>query len=484
MQCRGLTFTHIGLAGMNAGIFPRIAREDPFLSDGSRRRLREATGKPLPLASESEGEERLLLAMLLGQARSTIQVSWQRADETARPLVPSLALREIAPDAPTAARAIPAHPWSRIHAWARTPGVVGPRDETLLAGLASELGADATSAVAARRPDLAAGIALVNETETFAPGTGRYDGRIGVSALEETMNATSLERLARCPLQFFFHDVLKVEAPRRAETPFSDDPRTVGERVHAALAEVYTQLRDDRAYDRLDVLERIVRARAILREVWTARATSAPHFDRIDSDIWLRTLDAFLAVDLRRLAESGFVPTDFEQRLERAIPGGPPGLTVRARFDRIATNGESKIVGDYKTGGDLGARVQATKMVSGLQLQVPLYALIAGAPVELLGVGPRHDAEAVRFDDFKSSAVREGLLETLRIAAALAAHGTFPIRSGEHCGYCDYRSACRRAHPPTEYREGIAKDTGDARDCWRKNDKTPSLAAVRRADES
>src|SRR5258706_108567 len=68
----------------------------PLLCDASGRLLREATGCPLPVAAESDGEERLLLEMLLRQSRVRLRVSWRRSDDAARPLVPSLALRDIA----------------------------------------------------------------------------------------------------------------------------------------------------------------------------------------------------------------------------------------------------------------------------------------------------------------------------------------------------------------------------------------------------
>jgi RecB family exonuclease len=488
MQARGLTFSHIGLLGMNSGIFPHVGRENPFLKDASRRLLREATGRPIPIASERDGEERLLLAMLLGQAQGSIHVSWRRADEAARPLVPSLALHEIAPDALVRARAIPAHPRSRYEAWARSPGVLGPRDESLLAGLSSELGADAAPAIAARRPELSPGLFLIAETETFAPTTGRYDGRIGRSALRETIDATALERLGRCPLQFFFRDVLRIEAPRKPPTPFTDDSRTVGERIHETLRRVYERLLHERAFESGDVDARVERARAVLREAWaeslaaypSLRTMRLPVLERIEGGIWLRTLDAFLDADLRRMAADGLVPASLEHRIEKTIPDGPPGLVVRARFDRVTGGAGATVIGDYKTGGDLGARMSRSAMLSGGELQVPLYALIADAPVELLGVGPRHDGEVARFDGWKSPDERDGVVETLRIAAALAGAGRFPLHSGDHCRVCDYRSACRRGHPPTEYREEISPDVRDARDCWHKTGKAPSIAAVRR----
>ncbi len=496
MQARGLTFGSLGLVGMNAGVFPRMAREDPFLSDASRAHLREATGRPLPIASESDGEERLLLAMLLASARDQLRVSWRRADESGRPLVPSSALPAIArftgigSDAMAverAASAIPAHPRSRIAACMQTYGLLHRADETLLVALASETGADAGAAVAARRPELAAGIALVAATDAFGSSTGAYDGRVGAGLRRESMAATSLERLGRCPLQFFFRDVLRVDAPRTPTSPFEADAASTGTRVHDVLREVYARLREERAFEGGDVAARVVRARALLREAWkanageeaSARAAHLPLLDRIEGVRWLRALDAFLEADLARIADEGLVPESLEHEVDRVIPQGPEGLLVRARFDRVLRGPKGAVVGDYKTGGGLSARVNSRAMLSGAALQVPIYALVSGSPVELLGVGPRSEARVVRFEGFDSPEERDGVLETLRIVAALAATGRFPLRSGGHCAWCDYRSACRRGHPPTEFRETEAEDTRDARDCWSKTDKAPSLPVPR-----
>ncbi len=496
MQARGLTFASLNLLGMNSGIFPRVAREDPFLSDASRRLLREATGRPLPIAGERDGEERLLLAMLLGATRDRINVSWRRADESARPLVPSLSLREIARfanlgpdtmDIEHEARAIPTHPRSRLEGWARSPGLLDRRDETLLAALASENGAEAGAAIAMRRPELAAGVALVATTETFAPTTGRYDGRIGGTARRGDVSATALETLSRCPLQYFFRHVVRVEAPRTPPTPFEADAAAVGSRVHDVLREVYARLRDEGGWDGDDVGARILRARAILRDAWNAsagedeaaRAARLPVLNRIESQAWLTTLDAFLDADLRRLANGGLVPEALEHDVRGPIPGGPEGLIVRARFDRVMRGRDGGLVGDYKTGRNLKDRVHAGAMLSGTALQVPIYALLSALPVELLGVGPHPDVDVIRFESFKSDEQRNGFLETLRVVVALADAGRFPLRPGPHCEWCDYRSACRRGHPPTEYREDHAADIQDARDCWSKTGKLPSLAAVR-----
>jgi len=496
MQARGLTFAQLNLAGMNAGVFPRVSHPDPFLSDASRLRLREATGRPLPVAAESDGEERLLLTMLMGATRDRLNVSWRRADESARPVVASLALGAVARfaglgedahEAEGRARSLPAHPRSRLEAWADAPGLLEPRDEALLTALASETGADAGPAVAGRRPEWSHGVALVAATESFAPTSGAYDARVGRSALGPKLAATALERLGRCPLQFFFRHALKVTPVPRPATPFATDPAAVGTRVHAVLHDVYRRLVDEGSFAGDDLDLRVARARTLLREAWgrcgdtdtAARAARFPLLDRIETGVWIQTLDAFLAADLARLAAEGLIPASFEFEDEGSIPGAPPGLSVTVRYDRVVARAGGRVVSDYKTGGDLAARVKPAAMLSGEQLQVPVYALIAEAPVELLGAGPKHEAGFARFDDFASPAERDGVLETIRVALGLAVAGTFPLHADAHCAWCDFRPACRNTHPPTAFREAQADDARDARDCWDKSAKLPLLAAVR-----
>ncbi|MGH9749767.1 MAG: PD-(D/E)XK nuclease family protein, partial [Candidatus Polarisedimenticolia bacterium] len=96
MQARGLSFEALFLIGFNTGQFPRRSREDPFLGDADRRRIRDRLGAPLPIARQGIEEEQLLLAHLAGAAGSRLTLSWQRADETGKARAPSLALRELA----------------------------------------------------------------------------------------------------------------------------------------------------------------------------------------------------------------------------------------------------------------------------------------------------------------------------------------------------------------------------------------------------
>jgi hypothetical protein len=504
MQARGLTFRHVALVGMNAGVFPRVGRDDPLLPDAARGRLAAATGRPLRLAAARDGEEHLILSMVLGCARERLAVSWRRADEAGRPVVPSLSLRDIARatamgggagDVERAAAKLPAHPRSRIAAWAARPGLLRRDDETLYVALSSEIGLGAGRAVASRLPQLSQGVSLVEATDAFAPGPGAYDGRVGPGRVKAELAATALERLGACPLQFFFRDLLQVTAESAAPTPFEADFAAVGRRVHDVLHDVYDTLVKERVFERIGLATRIARAKELLHAAWQAKATAEdaaraaryPVLDGIESRRWIATLGAFVEADLTRMEDGEIVPIAFEHKVDMPIPDGPEGLIVHARFDRIVQGDEGAVVGDYKTRGNLDERIAPAAVLSGAQLQVPLYALLQGAPVELLGVGPKHvpgpgedpDPRFVRFDGFKNADHRAGMLETLRVLAQLAADGRFPLRSGPHCGHCDYAAACRKNHPPTEHREQTAPDVADARDCWQKKDKLPTLAAVR-----
>jgi RecB family exonuclease len=490
MQARGLTWSHLALVGMNQGQFPRVAREDPFLADETRRRLREATGRPIPVGAESGDEERLLLAMLLRSAATSIHVSWLRADDDGRPQTPSLALEGIAEFSGRAidaasiereAETLPAHPRARLASWAQRPGLLDPDDEALYAALTAESAA-AGEALRERRPDLAPGIALAAATEPFDSRPGAYDGRVGPQPARATIGATALERLGRCPLQFFFRELLRIDPPREAPGPLTVDARTAGERVHFTLLKVYAEILAEGAFRAGDVDARIRRATEILRSAWieSVAVFPAPHghdlpiLDRAESALWVRALDAFLDADLRRMERESLVPEALESDTQAPIPGGPAGLTVRARFDRVLAGPDGRVIGDYKTGRDLEKRTNVSAMLSGRELQVAIYVLMTGHPVELLGVGPRRDAEPAGFYGFKSDDEKNGVLETLRVVSALADRGLFPIRPGDHCRSCDYRRACRRGHPPTEFREEQAPDIRDARSCWSKTREAAS----------
>jgi RecB family exonuclease len=308
-----------------------------------------------------------------------------------------------------------------------------------------------------------------------------------------TVGVSALETLGRCPLQFFFRHVLRVRELDDEIDPFDLDAREMGLRVHKVLEAVYRALG---AEDQLEPLfrgEMHARARALLDREWPAATRDlearlgarVPVLWRLRSEEWRGSVERFLAEDLERLVARTAKLRSLEEDRREVLKVGPRvEIEVRARFDRVFTTSEGLLVGDYKT-GRIERIDDVSEMLRGRRLQVPLYRMMAGADalVEILGVGPKHepeeDEEPARpfrvFTGFTRPEQEAGFRETLRVLIATARGGLFPLEPDGHCVICDYRSACRRTHPPTLVREAAAEDTRTYHQVLEKDDKHPLL---------
>lgn len=504
MQARGLTYEVLLLVGMQSGVFPRRPREDPFLRDRTRRRLREATGRPLPVKEDGLLEERQILALLLGSARCRLEISRQRADESGKALSPSVALREVArvlagradlEALRSAGGSLPVHPRSRLETLEEWFGMLSEQEARLLRALraAGREGAE----LSRRHPELAPGVEMLRATESFAPGDVRYDARVGTRLPPgEPISVTGLETLGRCPLQYFFEHGLGIRALEEAPSPFAVDRGEMGTLVHDFLAKLYPRLHEEGLFGKGRRAELIERARRIFPDLW-AEATAAvrerlgpaaPFLWRLELERWQRALLAFVEEDLGRLSDTGAVPEGFEVPREAALDlGRGRPIVVRGRFDRIVRQEGQVVVSDYKTSPKLRTMASTSDMLKGQTLQAPLYRLLAGgAPVELLGVGPDNDPADVRselrrvtFDGFDRSDHEAGFRETLDVLVGLARAGGFPFNKGRHCGRCAYDRACRRNHPPAAHRNLHAPDTEQYRLVLKKNTREPTIGRVR-----
>jgi len=494
MQARGLTFRRVFLVGLNAGTFPRPVRDDPVLGHDLRARLGRATGRPLPSKSDGALEERLLLSLVVGAARERTDVSWQRADETGRVRVPSLALRELARlavgrPAPEriAAGTIPSHPAHALAATATDPGLLGREEAVLLAALSCP-GPERLDELEAADPSLAAPIRMLRATETFGAGDPAYDGRLGPGRADGPVAVTAFETLGRCPLQHFFTHLLRVREPDEEADPYEAAPREIGERVHEVLASIYATLAEEGAFERGTAAERIERGLGLLAErqadllpeAARRRAGRMPVLWEHAAEQWTSALAAFLRSDLRRIGERRLRVRELECACRGPVDlGEGVAIELVGRFDRVLDGPKGTVVGDYKTSGNLRRRVDPAAMLRGETLQVPLYALLAGAAeVELLGVGPAFDPEDEESRPTHTAFVgprREAFLETLRTLADIRRRGVFPAQAGWHCSWCAHRLTCRRNHPPSEHREEAREDARAWRGLRRKNTQRPWL---------
>src|SRR5690242_4118893 len=80
---------------MNEGVFPRAIREDAFLRDRDREVLERDLGYKVSQKLTAFDEEKLLFTLLVGAARERLYCSFQRADESGRPLAPSWYIDEL-----------------------------------------------------------------------------------------------------------------------------------------------------------------------------------------------------------------------------------------------------------------------------------------------------------------------------------------------------------------------------------------------------
>jgi ATP-dependent helicase/nuclease subunit B len=477
MQARGLTFRSVFVLGMNGGSFPRPSSEDPLLDDTTRRRIREALRCPIPIKSESDREERMLLALLLGSARDRIRVSWQRADEAGRAKPVSLALREIARlklGAPDLARLlsdpsqrIPAHPAEALSALAREPGLLRPDEAELLAALHARNASDARRRLASARPDLDGRLALVEAVESFTPLSLEYDGMVGaLGAVSGSIAVKAFETLGACALRYFFEKVLRVDEVRSDQGLFEFDPRETGIQVHDTLQRVYAALAangwiaPERHAEALRHLPELVGSawRAAAGSAGARLARRAPVLAGAHVAMWTASICRFVEEDLARLAALGVERVELEAEREVLLPIGEGiELAVHGRFDRVAHGSGATVVSDYKTGSAFAEGAKPLEMLRGTQLQVPLYSWMEErAVVELLQVRAvpsakeKPDSERIkRFEKFPPEA-EASFRETLRVVLELAQSGSYPPRvSRERCPRCPYESACRHDHPPT-----------------------------------
>ncbi|MCP3980871.1 MAG: hypothetical protein GY716_16335 [bacterium] len=504
MQLRGLTFHTVQLLGMNSGRFPRIVREDPILGDALRQRLRDATGRPLPLKGHGHREERLLLALMLGAAAERIDVSWQRADESGKSQTPSLDLRELArlrygtPDLERLradARHLPSHPEHALSEMNDHCGLLSVEDERLWIALLSS-GARSRLLEDSRFARLEPGLRMLRATQSFTPVDPRYDARLA-TRIDRPLSITDIERLGRCPLQYFFRRVLGVYELDDEANAFVAGVRDVGIHVHAVLETVYATLLDEGLFGAAETEPPTARALELLAE--HRSRLLGPSAERLAERLpvlwgrlaaeWNDSVREFVEADLRRAFEEGWRPRGFEQDLERRLDfGDGVEATLRARFDRVLERDDQTRIGDYKTSGQLKPKISAAQMLKGRRVQVPLYWMLAGerASVEVLGVGPNYEAEIddrVEFDGFKKPEELSGFRESMRVLVSLRDGGSFPSNPDSHCSWCPYEAACRHTHAPTEEREELFEDSAAFRLLETKSGKQPLLPTVEKDAE-
>jgi ATP-dependent helicase/nuclease subunit B len=531
MQARGLAFDAVYLIGFNADLFPRRAAEDSFLPDGDRRLLRGRLGVPVPIKMAAHEEERLLLAHLLGSARLRLTVSWQRADDSGRARVASLALREVArlvygepvlKRLVDAARRVKAHPAEAGEDALERFHMLPPLEACVNAALQArsprrllEAAGDLPFPSPESADSLRAGLGMMGAIEEWQGADAaslRYDAFVGKAAPPPARFSPSrLEILGACPQHYFFRHVLGVQELEEAREGYEFDVREVGGRVHSVLHDVYRELSGpDGSLPEDGPSGLLRRALDLARRAWDRHtrdiaARTRPRYPLLwetTERLWMNALAGFLGRDLAALQgqRARLAGLERQENARLTLGAGGRSIEVLGRFDRIVAGPDGLVVGDYKTSGDIGRHVSPAQMLKGLSLQMPLYLLLAealkqagkleAAPVraEVLGVGPAFTGDPAAGGDEARASLdmatlgrhREAFAETLGVLLDLAAGGSFPLNDRSWlCGHCPYVRACRRWHVPTLRRLASAPSGSDYALLRSKNTRLPTLEMVR-----
>jgi RecB family exonuclease len=484
-QARGYAFEVIFVPGLAEQIFPQRPREDPILLDALRGQLNSG----LRNQAERVSEERLLLRLCVGSARKRLYLSYPRLDVVqARPRVPSFYALDVD-------RAI--------------TGEV-PRVETLEykageeggARLAWPAPADPNRSIDPVEHDLSVLGSLLNLPPSQSKGRARYllelnenmarslrtrfarwhrpswsklDGFCAPA--KETIqlfserrmtvrpySASSLQRFAACPYQFYLAVVAGIEPRKEAVSIERMDPLTRGSILHRVQAEVLRQLLDEGKLPISPtnlslVLQRLNKVIQQIEEEY--REILFPAILRVWNDE-IEDLRTDLHLWIKRMAEnpSDWIPAHFEvsfgisDGLQRdaasvadvaVIAGGFKLRGIVDLIERRPSDGNLRVT-DYKSGKD--------RTVSGLQvgggevLQPTLYSLA----VESFMKKPVTEGRlyyCTSAGGFAERIVplavqsREAAEEVLKIIDAAVERAFFPPAPREKaCEWCDFQVVC------------------------------------------
>jgi ATP-dependent helicase/nuclease subunit B len=487
LQARGLKFRAVFLLGLNEKSFPRLIREDPFLSDTARARLSSALGVRLSRKLDGYQEERLLFTLMRETALESLYLLTQRSNEDGKTLIPSIYLQEFLRETRARAERLPrALPPKFIH---RPAAHCTPKELSYLLNRAGRPVNDLEPFYTAfgwnpeRFKQL---LAAHNTLEAFHKGIQAHDGLITASeliapALANGFSPSSLEDLAECPYRFYASYVLKL---RPFEDPAPEGEMTaaaMGKLFHRALELFYTAARDKGLPTDKKAFARQLEAAcsACFAECRETAWSVYPVAWKAVQNLVRKHIESFLKNDLKESEDNGFTPTYFEEMITGSLTELGQGLariSFHGKPDRIDLKTEAgEIVArviDYKSGKarELSGRLE-TALLKGSYLQLPIYlGLVSEFIRQKIGKNVRAESAALRWvrpestaivapellSDFFKSADAAVLSENIEGLISLAETGHYYIEpsSGEwgHCGRCDFARVCRKEHMRTRTR--------------------------------
>ena len=468
-HARGLRFKAVFLLGLNEKSFPRLIREDPFLSDAARSALAQALGCRLGRKMDGYPEERLLFALMLQTAERYAYLLWQRSDEEGKALIPSIYVQELLRSRKLKAARLPRALPDKLRDQAAA--ALTPKELSYLINRAGAAPDTLYEALGWNTAQFKALLRAHQAIESFRPGILRQDGLVekGASlqkALAKGFSPSGLEDLAACPYQYFAGHILRLPVPENPAPHGQIAPDAMGKLFHSVL-EQYFKNNDlsaacDQAFDRFG----------------QDYPGIYPLVLKASRTIVFKHLSKFIESDTEDRKDSGFEPAFFEQEMEGSIPELGPALArypFRGRADRIDLKKENggwiARVLDYKSGRARPSKKLETALIQGKFLQLPIYLSLAqsylatvrkeaghveSSALRWLRIEDQGEPETAFPDSFWKGEHAKTFTDNMKGLIEIAENGHFYIEpnTGDwgHCTYCGYAKICRKEHMPTRAR--------------------------------
>lgn len=395
MSARGITADYVFILGMNEKVFPRVVRQEPFLSDSFRQKFHNSVrrkinelGYKLDEKMRGYDEEKLLFYMACCSAKEGLFLSYQRSDEGGKKLVESAFLREIR---------------SAVYGRINKASVISVKrrlsdkinDIRDINNLTPDEIVIKLHMEKRRVPELAefcgidadfykAGVEAILHTDSIyaggahTPALNDYDCvNLNMSLwwekrLKDGIAPTFIEAFAKCPYMFYCANVLGLEEKENPEDVESLDNRNIGIICHEILKKYYAEnaVRDVAAIalESFDAVEKTM-------------PTGYPLWWASKKEIIVEKLRNFIGWDREEQEKSGLKPGIFEKRGEAEIMLGNIRVKLKGFIDRIdlkpsGSAMEYRVI-DYKSRDKRikGIRPDEIQLTA---IQLPLYILLAG----------------------------------------------------------------------------------------------------------
>ncbi len=351
---------------------------------------------------------------------------------------------------------------------------------------AHAVGHDLADSPVAARTDLVLGRALFAARARQSIQFTEFDGNLAAFAGESRRiprpfaadssgsSATSLERWAGCPYQYFLVNVLRVESTERPEEEWTISELDRGSLIHEALEAFFRERLDDgrstaeEPFTPLDHARLESIAIALIEDLEAqGRTGHAVAWENARAGL-LHDLHLHLDREEAWRHEDRLAPALFERTFgDPRNPDSWPAVEVpladgsmvrfRGAIDRVDVSPTRVLVIDYKSGGTWGYDgLSDDPVLAGRHLQLVLYARAARANVAETGSDVRAEFRFVsskgKFErrqivaddraDARLAEVVQHAADGIRAGAFLPMPGEFDRGTFKNCRFCEYDRIC------------------------------------------